>query len=599
MINWDDISNGKSSGQFKTTCPSCIEDRTNKRDKSLSVSNDKGLANCHYCNDFSIRDFKEKESFKMPDQSWQNYTSLSDQMVKYFAGRGISQKTLIECRVTEETYYQPAKQANVNNIVFNYFEGERLVNKKYRSAAKDFTQSAGTKNIFYGINDVIGAKEIYLVEGEIDKLSFWEIGIKNVISVPNGANDNDDVWKNCEKYLSDCEKFIIASDCDEKGDALSEKIAQRLGRYRCERVAFKGKDANEDLTESQLTLEESIKSAKRYPVSGTFTVDDLWEDTMSLYENGLPETIYPTSPWFKGLESFFSVMRGHLVVGTGIPSHGKSNMTDWYVLNLLQDHNMKGSWLSPEHNPMSLHLSNMISKTSGERFFKSDGKTPRISKSSLKDFRQWSKEKIYLTAPDKNDTPTWNWVFDTFKQQMYTYGVDVFVIDAFNKIKLNGKGDRKDQIDDILTDLTSFAQRNNVIVFLIAHPTKMRKNEKGIYDSPTLYDVSGSADFRNQTHDGFGVYRYWEDEESGQENETEFTNLKTKFSFQGNIGESKKMVYHMDSGRYYMKGTNYNPRPIWSQDETPITNTIDDFENSNTSQIFTNAEDPEIGDIPF
>ena len=458
MINWDDISNGKSSGQFKTTCPSCIEDRTNKRDKSLSVSNDKGLANCHYCNDFSIRDFKEKESFKMPDQSWQNYTSLSDQMVKYFAGRGISQKTLIECRVTEETYYQPAKQANVNNIVFNYFEGERLVNKKYRSAAKDFTQSAGTKNIFYGINDVIGAKEIYLVEGEIDKLSFWEIGIKNVISVPNGANDNDDVWKNCEKYLSDCEKFIIASDCDEKGDALSEKIAQRLGRYRCERVAFKGKDANEDLTESQLTLEESIKSAKRYPVSGTFTVDDLWEDTMSLYENGLPETIYPTSPWFNGLESFFSVMRGHLVVGTGIPSHGKSNMTDWYVLNLLQDHNMKGSWLSPEHNPMSLHLSNMISKASGERFFKSDGKTPRISKSSLNAFRQWSKEKIYLTAPDKNDTPTWNWVFDTFKQQMYTYGVDVFVIDAFNKIKLTGKGDRKDQIDDVLTDLTSCAR---------------------------------------------------------------------------------------------------------------------------------------------
>ena len=593
MINWEDISNGKSSGQFKTTCPSCIEDRTNKRDKSLSVSNDKGLANCHYCNDFSIRDFKEKESFKMPDQSWQNYTNLSDKIVKYFSGRGISQKTLIDCKITEEEYYQPAKQAKLKNIVFNYFEGNKLVNKKYRSAAKDFTQSAGTKNIFYGINDVIGAKEIYLVEGEIDKLSFWEIGIKNVISVPNGANDNDDVWKNCEKYITDCEKFIIATDCDEKGDALSEKIAQRLGRYRCERIVFKGKDANEDLTESQLTLEESLKNIKRYPVSGTFTVDDLWEDTMNLYDNGLPETIYPTSPWFKGLETFFSVMRGHLVVGTGIPSHGKSNMTDWYAMNLLQDHNMKGSWLSPEHNPMSLHLSNMVSKASGERFFKSDGNTPRISKSSLNAFREWAKERIYLTAPDKNDTPTWDWVLDTFKQQMYTYGVDVFVIDAFNKIKLTGKGDRKDQIDDILTDLTSFAQRNNVIVFLIAHPTKMRKNEKGLYDSPTLYDVSGSADFRNQTHDGFGVYRYWEDEESGQENETEFTNLKTKFSFQGNIGESKKMVYHMDSGRYYMKGTQYDPRPIWASKEPIAEKTIKMFEDSDSLEIFNQVDESE------
>jgi twinkle protein len=43
---------------------------------------------------------------------------------------------------------------------------------------------------------------------------------------------------------------------------------------------------------------------------------------------------------------------------------------------------------------------------------------------------------------------------------------------------------------------------NNVIILLVAHPTKMRK-DNGLYNSPTLYDASGSSDFRNQTHDGF------------------------------------------------------------------------------------------------
>ena len=102
--------------------------------------------------------------------------------------------------VTEEKYYQPAKQKEVNNIVFNYFEGETIVNKKYRTSDKKFTQSKGGKPIFYNINSVIDAEEVYIVEGEFDVLALHDYGIKNCISVPNGANDNDDYWKNSEKY---------------------------------------------------------------------------------------------------------------------------------------------------------------------------------------------------------------------------------------------------------------------------------------------------------------------------------------------------------------------------------------------------------------
>jgi len=66
-----------------------------------------------------------------------------------------------------------------------------------------------------------------------------------------------------------------------------------------------------------------------------------------------------------------------------------------------------------------------------------------------------------------------------------------------------------------------------------------------------LYDVSGSADFRNQTHDGFCIYRNF-----GEDSFTTFTNLKTKYSFQGTIGEIVEFDYHKPSGRYYERGTN-------------------------------------------
>jgi twinkle protein len=570
FIDWGRLElNPSKSGEQATICPNCSHERKKKNDKCFSANVDSGVGFCFHCGVKSIRDFEKREDVKkydLPPPNWSNHTNLSDNLVKWFKGRVISSQTLIECKVTEENHYQPAKQQECNNIVFNYFEGEKLVNKKYRSADKKFTQSKNTKNIFYGVNDVIGQKECYIVEGEMDKLALWEVGKKNCISVPNGANDNDDVWLNCEHYLASIEKFYICTDMDEKGQEISEKIAQRLGRYRCERVTFKNKDANDDLIESRFTLEDSLSNSKKYPVSGTFKVEDLEDDIYRLYDNGLPDTLYPKGIWFDGMKDMFSVMRGHLVVGTGIPSHGKSNFTDWYVLNLLRDYDMKASWFSPEHHPMALHQSNLIQKVTGKPFFKNMDGMKKVTKSEIQNYKQWANEKIYLTAPDQNESPTWDWLFEKFKEQIYGYGVDIFVVDAFNKVLFDKTGENRHLISEVLTRLTSFAQQNNVIIFLIAHPTKMKKNESGEYDIPNLYDVAGSADFRNQTHDGFCIHRYFPDE--NQDGFTKFVNLKTKFSFQGEIGASRNFIYHVPSGRYYPQGTIYNHNSMIKAKET-------------------------------
>ena len=84
----------------------------------------------------------------------------------------------------------------------------------------------------------------------------------------------------------------------------------------------------------------------------------------------MPETIYPKHHCFGDLKDTFTVMRGHLVTCTGVPSHGKSNFTEWYVLNLVRDYKMKVSFFSPEHHPFELHHSTFIEKTYGKNFFK-------------------------------------------------------------------------------------------------------------------------------------------------------------------------------------------------------------------------------------
>ena len=546
---------GSRSGVKKTVCPVCSADRKKKNDPCLYVNFDSGVAKCFNCTSLSFAENNalktSKKDYVQITQEWKNYTNLSDELVKWvFKERKISQNTLNQLEITEEKHYQPAKQKELNNIVFNYFEGEQLVNKKYRSGSKDFTQVKNGKPILYNINSVIGQSEIYICEGEFDVLALYEIGIKNAVSLPNGANDNDEYWINSEQYLKDVSNFIICTDNDEKGIEIREKIAQRLGRYRCTFIDFENKDANGDLING--TLEKSIKQRQRFSIGGTFTSFDLLDDILKLHSDGLPKTICPKKSVFGDLYKDFSIMMGQLTVVTGIPSHGKSTFVDWFTLNLVHEFDLKASFYSPEHSPLELYNANFIQKAIGKPFFGNDEK--RITQTDILRYVEWSREKLYFTTANEGSNADWDWLFEKFKEQMFTYGINIFVIDAWNKVNMPKGLGGKEGIDNILTRLTLFCQQNNVHIFLIAHPTKMKRNEKTkLYEIPTLYDVSGSSDFRNQTHNGFTIYRMFEDENS--QGFTQFINQKTKYSFQGNIGSSVKFNYDIDSARYYVDGT--------------------------------------------
>lgn len=561
FIEWESLDFKKQSGSEKIACPTCQSDKNRKGDTSIQINHAEGFGKCFRCESLTFRKEESTEpknkSYKLPVQTWRNHTSLSDAMVKYIEDtRGINQNTLNALNITEEKFYQPKKGKEVNNIVFNFFDKDVLVNKKYRDSQKNFTQSAGTKSIFYNINAAIGQSEVWITEGEFDVLALHQVGIKNAISVPNGANDNDDYWLNSKERLRGIKKFIIAVDMDEKGKSLRDKISHRLGRYRCEFVEWKNKDANDDLIAG--VLRESVLNRKKFPVSGTFNVTDLKGGIVDLYENGLPDTIKPKGYYFKEFSETFSLMRGQLTVGTGIPSHGKSNFTDWMVLNLIKDYDMKASWFSPEHSPMELYQTNLMEKVIGRSFWKDEqttqGIAPRITRAEIDQYEQWANEKIYLTGAEGSQLPTWDWLLEKFKEQMISFGIDIFVIDAFNKV-IMPKGNKIDMINEVLTKLTHFAQSNNVMIILVAHPTKMQKDEDGVYAVPDLYSVSGSADFRNQTHNGFTIHRTFADEDKGIEAGTTFYNTKTKFNFQGQIGGQVDFNYSTLNGRYYEKGT--------------------------------------------
>ena len=104
---------------------------------------------------------------------------------------------------------------------------------------------------------------------------------------------------------------------------------------------------------------------------------------------------------------------------------------------------------------------------------------------------------------------------------------------------------------------------------------------------PTLYDVSGSADFRNQTHCGYTIYRTFATDTT--DDYTSFYNMKTKFSFQGEIGAKVDFKYCDINGRYYTENSGL-----------PIHSLIDDKEPEfkiplgTTQEAFKQEQDAEF-----
>lgn len=615
-INWEEIRipAGRTNGNVKVVCPNCSHNRKpkNQNDPCLSVSIDKGVANCWNCGGSS---FREGSTYTLPNQSWRNHTALSDKIVKYIKDeRSISQQTLIDCNITEEVKYQPAKQKEVNNIVFNYFYGDILVNKKYRSADKKFTQEKNARKIFYGINDLASHKTAFVVEGEFDKLAFWEMGIKNCISVPNGAKDLNDIFDNCRKELKDIETFYIAVDNDEAGKELEENLVRRLGAWRCKKIEFEYKDANEQLHRNRLAFMECVNNPKPYPISGTFTSEDIKDDIFEFYDKGYEQTLKPRGEEWEEFNSKFSILMGQLTVITGIPSHGKSNFLEWYVMSLMNTYdNLKTSFFSPEHLPMSSHQAVLAEKFVGKSF--PEDSRQRMSRNELKQYIDWSKNRIFITTPEEDEVANWNWLFDKFKEQIYNYGVNMFVIDAFNKVKRDSP-DSIGEISQILNKITAFAQAHKIHIFLVAHPTKMRKNESGVYEVPTLYDVKGTGDFRDQTHNGLAVYRNFSDD---GESSTDVYNLKAKFKHQGsgNIGQYVTFQYNTINGRYHKKGMSHNNKILTDKfeykqqvsnfDKSPVEDKTDEelsnsfHSNSSFSRNYDDNElnEMQINDAPF
>lgn len=564
-LNWDkygiDAPRG-GSGNKKVFCPQCHNERRDKRDKSLSINLATGEFHCHYCGFSGCA--AEKESWERP---WHNFAPIRKQKPVYkkpqprptvpmsakalawFRSRGISEQTLLALKVTEGQEWMPQKQGQANTVQFNYFRDGELVNTKFRTGDKCFKLVSGAELLPYNIDAIKESRECIITEGEMDALSFYECGRHDVISVPNGANANLDYLDDyIEDYFDNKEVIYIASDTDTKGVLLKDELVRRFGAERCRILEYgEGcKDANEHLIKfGRQSLLDCISAAPEIKLEGIFTVSDFEQSLDALFENGMQKGVTIGHENFDRLCSFETK---RLCVVTGIPQSGKSEFID----EILERLNMRYGWrvavFSPENAPLAYHASKLIEKFTGKKFDKQ-----HLSFGEYKQVKEHLEQNFYFISPSENfrlDT-----ILDRAKYLVRRRGIKILVIDPYNRLESEQGGRNETQyISEQLDKLTTFAQLNDVLIILMAHPTKQPRNKDGVIEAPTLYDISGSANFFNKTDFGLVVHR------NRTDNTVEVHVQKVKFRHLGECGTAL-FKYNLNNGRYvpFVNGA----EPVW------------------------------------
>lgn len=529
------IPHGRVTGEVPTICPQCSHTRKKSNDKCLSVNLDKSVWRCNHCNwSGFLKNSMKKIEYKRPE--WTNRTDLSEVVVKWFEQRSISQQTLTSQKVTESTEWMPKANKEVLTINFNYFRNDELINIKYRAKDKDFKMHKEAELIFYNLDGIKDADICYIVEGEMDALSLIQAGIKNVVSVPNGATistNNLSYLDNCFEYFINKKEIILWVDNDIAGRKLKYDLAERLGFDRCKYIEIEDcKDANEYLIKHGLNaIITAYSKAVYFPMEGVYTISDVSNEIDDMYINGLDRGVSTEIPNFN-----LNFVKGYLTVITGIPSHGKSDFLDYICLQLRIKHNWRGCFYSPENRPTQLHFSKMVRKISGKHW---DGEN-RISMDEVNDIKSYLDKYVWFLKPEKDFTLTS--ILKQISAIKKRYGLEYFVIDAWNKIE--HADDKTSYIGRCLDEIVTFCEINNIHCFLVAHPTKIKKNlQTGKYEVPTLYDIAGSANFYNKADNGICVYRDFEEQKT-------FVHVqKIKFDHWGTEGMAE-FTYDVRSKRY-------------------------------------------------
>ena len=570
----------RHSTRSRAVCPTCGPLRKSKHEQTLSIKDLGGRVvwNCWHCtekgavrrmeNDNMVSSFGVPQDVEnaleivVPIRSY-NSQPLDDAGKAFLKSRGISEEISIGAGVVSgERKYSKSHDTVKNSIGFVYKHSGQDYAIKWRSIeTKEFSQSGSAASLYLA-HLITDKDRLIITEGEIDALSFWQAGLE-AVSIPSGAiiSARDESarlkWMALhDDILSGAKDIYLAVDMDGPGQSTAQELARRIGKARCWQVTFPAgcKDANDTLLRhGKEILSECIGKATRWPIEGITSANDYADKVLRLYESGLPRGL--STGWLS-IDEIFTLNAGNLVIVTGVPGHGKTTFLDAMMVNAMKQHDWNVAYASFE-NPQEIHISKLIAQHIDKPF--GLGPTARMDEDEMLRSLSWVNDHVTFLS-NENSMPTVESLVERFETAVRRYGVKACVVDPFNFIKLPGRdgGFDTNAVNDMLAAFKLFAQRAEVVFFLVAHPAKPMN--VGPDFIPTGYAIASSAHFYNRADFGLTIQR--------KDTESILHVWKARFYHQGRMGNCA-LQFNPATGGYSEMSSRFS----WTSD----TNIADDL----------------------
>lgn len=273
------------------------------------------------------------------------------------------------------------------------------------------------------------------------------------------------------------------------------------------------------------------------------------DELETLFMNG-PEP--GLSVGFSNLDPYYRVKKGQWTIVTGVPGSGKSTVVDNIMVGLSELYGWKHLVCSPEHQPISRHIASLAGIHANKTFHQQYMTNEEYAESVcfVQDhFR-------FIHPPENNFTPNYILSLASLVEEN-GFEFDGFVIDPWNEMEHRRPAalNETEYISYALSRFRRYARDFNKHLWLVAHPTKLRRLErknitledtaKPQFPVVSLYDISGSAHFYNKCDNGLSI---WRDKHS-MDNLTKIYVQKIRFRECGALG-SADLIFNWQSGRF-------------------------------------------------
>lgn len=429
--------------------------------------------------------------YALPDAS--SFKEPTDEIYSYFESRKISRSTVNAFKIMSD---------KDGNIVFPFFSDDALVYAKYRKPRKHEHNSGpkewcdkNTKPILFGLNLTSYSLPLIITEGQIDAMALYEAGIRNVVSVPSGAQNElwiDNNWNELEKYPS----IILFGDGDVPGRNAVDSWAHRLDESRCAIVTNYParpdkpdkicKDANEILFfYGAEKLTEMISGAEEVEMEGLVDIATVPSHNPTKAEM-IPSSLYTINYELGGYSP------GDLVLWTGRTGEGKSTITSQEVLHAIET-GRNVCWYTAELAPVKLKRALLLQAagsdyTGLEYDSRRERYIPVVSDAVATRINEWLSGKIMLCT-DNVSTMSFDssYLVDLLRYARRRNGCTVAVVDNIMTAVMSADDETYLRAQEKFTlELKRLATSLGMVIHLIAHPRKTRENL-------TNDDVAGSA----------------------------------------------------------------------------------------------------------